>query len=105
MSKLRSGPATVFCSQQSAGLPHPGAQTCGAPGFGNGRKSGVAVGIGLTLLGFVLVVNPVNPFSSPVTGCPPLLTEPFGSESGPNVLGCPVFGSMPKSYELSAARV
>jgi len=57
----------VFCSQQSAGLPHPGAQTCGAPGFGKGRKSGLAVGIGLLLSGLVLAVKPLNPDSSPVT--------------------------------------
>ncbi len=53
MSKLRSGPATVFCSQHSAGLPQPGVQICGAPGFGNGAKSASASGIGLLLFKFV----------------------------------------------------
>src|SRR3989338_10466894 len=98
MSKLRSGPAVVFCSQQTAGLRQPGAQICGAPGTGYGRKSGSAVGIGLVLLGFTLTVKPVNPVSSP------LITrfwanDPSGSVSGPKVLcGTGLSGSIPSAY-------
>src|SRR5512135_1412872 len=96
MSKLRSGPATVFCSQHTAGLPQPGAQTCGAPGDGNGRKSGGAVGIGLVLFGLVLAVKPVNPLSSPVTCGLPGASELSGSTSGPKVrCGVVLVGSMP----------
>src|SRR5437899_2412218 len=89
MSKLRAGPASVFCWQHSwAGLMlqvQPGAPITGAPGRGNGVKSAGARGIGLVLSGLVFCVNAVKPVSSPVI----VLfwaNELSGSVSGPKVL-------------------
>ncbi len=84
-SKFRSGPSAVFCSQQSAGLVQPGAQICGSPGLGNGRKSGGATGIGFDEAGLVFTLTPVKPVSSPSILLP-VAKELFGSVSGPKVL-------------------
>src|SRR2546425_9257862 len=133
MSQLRSGPATVFCSQHTAGLVHPGAQICGAPGRGKGAKSDPAVGNGLLMLThtppevngglqsalltqgapgvapptqlpfWLLAVKPVNPVSSP-SMTRFAANEPFGSSRGPKVrCGMMLFGLMAFSYRLNTA--
>src|SRR5262245_23385443 len=80
MSKLRTGPATLFVH----GVPSE-ACTTGAPGIGYGRKSGRAVGMGVALFGLAEVVNPEKPTSSPLTwGLPPVV-ELSGSTLGPKV--------------------
>ena len=104
MSKLRSGPAVVFCSQHCNGFVQPGTQICGAKGRGNAVKSASANGMGLVLFGFELAVNAVNPVSSPEI----LLlvaNELSGSVRGPKVR-CEIvlIGLMPFSYWLKSAR-
>src|SRR5881296_2130885 len=102
MSKLRAGPATVFCWQHawvgSMLQVQPGAPITGAPGRGYGVKSAPARGIGFVLFGLLFCVNPEKPVSSPVIV---LLAanEPSGSVSGPKVLcGTELAGSMPAWY-------
>src|SRR5437867_8872759 len=99
VSKLRTGPATVSScawqvpppvTQASEGFPGtqaapawvPPSQTpaSAAPGAGNGRRSGGAVGIGDPK--FVFATNPVNPLSSPSS-----VAERFGFVNGPKVRG------------------
>src|SRR6185295_20039889 len=80
MSKLRTGPATLFVQ----GVPSE-ASTTGDVGSGYGRKSGKAVGIGEEEFGLALVVNPEKPVSSPVTPGLPPDSDPLGSMVGPKV--------------------
>src|SRR2546425_1644027 len=103
MSKLRSGPAVVFCSQHTDGFVQPGAQICGAPGRGNAVKSAAASGIGLELFGFELAVKPVNPVSSPEI-LPLVPNELSGSVRGPKVrCEMALIGLIPCSYWLKSA--